>query len=341
MRRGAGGPLVRELHDRLGACGFPTRDVDHFGDPTEVAVRAFQRSRGLRVDGVCGRETWTALVEAGYRLGDRLLYRRRPMLRGDDVADLQARLNALGFDAGREDGIFGPDSEAALREFQRNAGLADDGVLGPGTRETLDRLGGFAAGSVASVREREALRVDLRTLADSRVYVAADPGFEVLGDQLVRRLSSRGAEVLLDTTGRAAGDLAQEANRWPARVALGIRAAHEPGSRCYYYANRSFRSESGYLLARALDGALGAVLGEPGAPIAGRTFNLLRETRMAAVVCEPVRRGDPAGMRTVVTRAPELADAIAAGIQEGLETAAAALEAFEPISAPGRTGRRP
>ena len=37
------------------------------------------------------------------------------MLRGDDVSELQRRLNALGFDAGREDGILGPETEAALR----------------------------------------------------------------------------------------------------------------------------------------------------------------------------------------------------------------------------------
>ena len=76
-------------------------------------MRAFQDARGLRVDGICGPQTWAAVVESGWRLGDRLLYRRRPMLRGDDVAELQRRLNGLGFDAGREDGIFGDDTDRA------------------------------------------------------------------------------------------------------------------------------------------------------------------------------------------------------------------------------------
>lgn len=65
------------------------------------------------------------------------------MLRGDDVADLQHRLNALGFDAGREDGIFGPDTSRALQDFQRNAGLAPDGIGGPEAVEALLRLGGW------------------------------------------------------------------------------------------------------------------------------------------------------------------------------------------------------
>ena len=71
-----------------------------FREGTRAAVEAFQYRRGLRVDGVCGRQTWSALVEAGRRLGDRFLYRRSPMLRGDDVAELQQRLSALGFDTG-------------------------------------------------------------------------------------------------------------------------------------------------------------------------------------------------------------------------------------------------
>ena len=75
------------------------------------------------------------------------------MLRGDDVAELQRRLNALGFDAGREDGILGPETEARAVEFQRNAGLAPDGICGPATLAALDHVGSLAEGSVASVRE--------------------------------------------------------------------------------------------------------------------------------------------------------------------------------------------
>ena len=83
-------------------------------------VRHFQESRGLRVDDTCGAQTWGAFVEAGYQLGDRLLYERRPMLRGADVADLQTRLGDLGFFADRVDGILGLQTAAAITDFQRN-----------------------------------------------------------------------------------------------------------------------------------------------------------------------------------------------------------------------------
>jgi N-acetylmuramoyl-L-alanine amidase len=70
-----------------------------FGPTTEAALREFQSKRGLRTDGVCGQQTWAAIVEAGWHPGDRLLYYATPMLRGDDVAALQRRLGQLGFDA--------------------------------------------------------------------------------------------------------------------------------------------------------------------------------------------------------------------------------------------------
>ena len=77
---------------------------------------------------------------------------------GDDVGELQRRLGALGFDAGRVDAIFGPLTEAALKDFERNAGLTTDGVCGPDVLAELTRLGSRGEGaSVAGVRERERL----------------------------------------------------------------------------------------------------------------------------------------------------------------------------------------
>ena len=110
LRAGDEGDAVRDLQHRLGGAGHvvaPT-EIGTFGDNTEAAVRAFQTSRQIRIDGIVGPETWSALVESGFVLGDRLLYLQSPNLRGDDVVALQHTLNRLGFDAGREDGILGP-----------------------------------------------------------------------------------------------------------------------------------------------------------------------------------------------------------------------------------------
>lgn len=66
--------------------------------------------------------------------GDGLLRRGD---RGDDVRRLQEVLAGLGYDLGDADGIFGPRTAAAVREFQADLGIGVDGLVGP---ETLGRL---------------------------------------------------------------------------------------------------------------------------------------------------------------------------------------------------------
>src|SRR5262249_24914926 len=199
-RPGSSGEAVRDLQERLLALGYDVSSdrLGSFGTSTAHALSTFQDTRGLRRDGVCDQETWSALVESGYTLGDRLLYRATPMLRGDDARELQRRLNALGFDAWRGDGIFGDRTAGALGEFQRNAGIAADGVCGPQTLSALVRLSGaslegLVEGSVASVRELESLRRGPHTLTGRRVFVAAEPGFERLATAVVRALLVDGA----------------------------------------------------------------------------------------------------------------------------------------------------
>jgi N-acetylmuramoyl-L-alanine amidase len=316
--RGTRGEAVRDLQRRLGALGYSTAadDAGTFAAATEAGLRSFQEARGLRVDGVCGSQTWSSLVESGFTLGDRWLYEHRPMLRGDDVGDLQRRLNALGFHAGREDAIFGPETASALREFQRNAGLAPDGIAGAEALDTLHRLGQFAGGSIASVREREQLRRP-RRLQGRRIYLSVAIGLEALGAVVARELRTTGALALLDSSGSDPSIIATQANRYRADLYLGLRAGDVPGCHCFYFATASFRSEAGFRIATTVQASLAPVLpGEVG-DVLGRTFAVLRETRMAAVVCEPA--GDADGMRRLVSRSTEVGEAIVAGVRRGFE----------------------
>ena len=165
---------------------------------TVAAVAAFQATRGLRSDGVCDEHTWTALVEASWKLGDRSLYLTAPNLRGDDVAELQDRLARLGFDCGRVDGIFGPRTARALEDFQSNCGLFADAVCGQDTVRALVRVGsqsGTGPG-VAVVRERERLRHGWGSIAESRVVLGQFGGLSAITRSLARDLRLLGATVM-------------------------------------------------------------------------------------------------------------------------------------------------
>ena len=313
---------MRDLQHRLARLGYETAPAEsgRYADSTIAAVRAFQTDRGLRVDGICGRQTWSGLVEAGYRLGDRLLYHRTPMLRGDDVLELQAKLNALGFDAGRGDGIFGPHTAEALRDFQRNVAAVPDGICGPESIAALERLSRFAGGSVASLKEKEALRQGALRLAGRRVYLAVEPGLDALGEFVARGLVELGADVLVDGSGEDDSMVAAEANRYAADLFLGLRFGDIASAcSCDYFASPRSCSEAGRHVARCVTEELSAVLGcESGEP-AGRAYAVLRETRMPAVVCQPVRADDIEGVRRLVGRAGDAGRAIVHGVQRGVE----------------------
>ncbi|MDO5112179.1 MAG: peptidoglycan-binding protein [Clostridia bacterium] len=70
-------------------------------------------------------------------MAQRLLKIASPMLYGADVRQAQERLHAFGFDAGRADGIYGPQTLAAVKAFQRRYGLTADGIVGPLTWAAL------------------------------------------------------------------------------------------------------------------------------------------------------------------------------------------------------------
>ena len=217
---------------------------------TEQAVRQFQEQRGLRIDGICGPQTWGSLVEAGYRLNDRLLYLRAPMLRGDDVSELQEDLGALGFDAGRVDGIFGPRTVAALEEFQRNAGLTIDGICGPDTVAALRRVVRPAGSSppVVSVRETQRLLDAPRELLGRRVGIGETGGLAALADAVGRALVEAGAVVAVlhhpDESVQAG-----EANAFNAEAFLSLALCAEGRCSTAYYAARAFESIGGRQLA--------------------------------------------------------------------------------------------
>lgn len=283
----ATGEAVADLQRRLRGLGHRPGENGRFGKGTTAAVEAFQAASGLHVDGICGPQTWNALVEAGWRLGDRLLYDRRPMLRGDDVSTLQSRLGTLGFHADRVDGILGPRTAGALTDFQRNSGLTADGICGPETVAALDRLGARSPSAVkGGLVERERLRTAPRQLHGRRVLVGDSGGLGALAASVERVLQDLGAIVLVAAHPDGSAQAAQ-ANRFEAEAVVGLTVARGLGSRCAYYATEGFESHGGRRLATLLVEGLGApdMMTAPATTI-GMRLPVLRETRMPAVVCE-------------------------------------------------------
>jgi N-acetylmuramoyl-L-alanine amidase len=283
-----------------------------FGPATRAAVEAFQHLRGLRVDGVCGVQTWTTLVEAGFHLGDRFLYRRTPMLRGDDVADLQQRLCTLGFDTDRVDGIFGDATSRALAEFQRNAGLPVDGIVGEATLLELIRLENRHADPqlVSSVRERAQLRGAGPTLRGRHVAIGENGGLGSVTGAMRRRLLLEGTRVTElhhpDDSAQA-----QQANELAVDVFVGLRL-NPSAAACQtaFWSGTHEESPGGRLLAELVQRTVPPALGVADAGARGMAIPLLRETRMPAVLIEV----GPASL--VVERAASLAGALSHALGE-------------------------
>ena len=310
------GEAVRDVQHRLSALGFGC-DGDEpatYGEGTEAAVRRFQERRGLHADGVCGDHTWSALVEAGYRLGDRLLFLAAPMQRGDDVAELQRRLGSLGFDAGRIDGIFGERTNRALLDFQRNTGLVTDATCGPSTLAALARLGASSTTSVAAVWERERHRRRPQTLEGRTVAVGETGGLDALARAVAAALLAGGGRSVLlqhpDPRTHAA-----EANALEVDCYVGLTLRDGVGgeasgcSTAYYRSPDGWESPEGRRLADLVQDAVVPVLGATDAGVRGMAIPVLRETRMPAVVAE-------LGAATVVVeRSADLAAALTGALR--------------------------
>jgi N-acetylmuramoyl-L-alanine amidase len=371
FRRGDRGPAVAEIRaklERLGRlepvapAGSPTGSRDEPGDSAEIgvdpadvvfdditdhAVRGFQQERGLRVDGVVGAETYRALDEAHWRIGDRLLTYTvsRPFI-GDDVATLQERLLEMGFDPGRCDGIFGRATEAALKEFQRNVGLRADGTLGPGTLRALEQLRRtVTGGSPSDRREEERLRRGVGALA-GRVVVL-DPGHGGDDDGVAAHGQSE-AEIVLDLANRIEGRLgalgvttyltrsaetcpddrerALFANEMSAEIFVSlhldaIASDHASGSACFFYGaslpHREVRSVVGERLADLISREISSRTDLVDGRVHPKSWELLRLTRMPAVRLDAgylTSSGDAARLANADFR-DALAEAVVAGVR--------------------------
>lgn len=155
---GSRGDEVIELQKVLKEKGLYSGRADGiFGPMTSAALKIFQTQNNLTPVGFVGPGTQVALnnylivkskvstavspiaavaPEKAFKFENDIKFGTR----GGDVAELQKALNKLGFSAGKIDGIFWQKTLAAVKEFQVKNGLAAVGLVGPKTRELLNKL---------------------------------------------------------------------------------------------------------------------------------------------------------------------------------------------------------
>jgi len=168
----------------------------------ESEIRSFQQARGLSVTGLVDEVTARALEEAQWKLGDRSLnLQEPPLMHGDDVAALQSRLTEMGFDCGRVDGIYGPRTELAVKDFQKSVGATVDGKCGPATIIALIRLTKIVSGGAPSILRESANQKNRGpALANKTIVLNPDGDDPLVYDVAVRtegRLLALGASVFL------------------------------------------------------------------------------------------------------------------------------------------------
>lgn len=204
LRLGDTDPRVLAIRDDLTRAGYPvpeSGEEQHIDRAFDSVIRSFQQHRGLLIDGVVGPQTWRQLEHCRYRLGDRVL-RYDPVreMSGDDVSALQYQMRTLGIYTDVIDDTFGPRTEEALKELQRDLGLTPDGACGPATLRGLQLIrrrpsGGnpYALGESAWVSSQGS------SLSGKLIVIEALASHEDIARDIARRLEGRLAAVGSDS----------------------------------------------------------------------------------------------------------------------------------------------
>jgi len=162
LKVGSRGTDVKEMQERLIHLGYLDGKADGiFGEMTKKAVINFQKDHQLTPDGIAGPKTLSLLEELSGRSNQDSLGSRggskesfsipitgilKMGTKGNEVKILQARLNELGFNVGKADGIFGKATYLAVVAFQKANQLVADGIVGA---KTLQRLFAYSTGDEA------------------------------------------------------------------------------------------------------------------------------------------------------------------------------------------------
>jgi N-acetylmuramoyl-L-alanine amidase len=315
IKQGLSGEKVLDIQRRLKLLGYGLgkTEIDGiFGEDTRNAVQKFQQDRGLLITGVVDFETWQELVDAGYHLGDRMMYLKEPPFRGDDVKRLQVMLKTLGFYKNNENGIFCKQTRSALIDFQKNMGLPPDGMLGEITLHYLNSLKRIIESRTTSnfplvKNKQEKHRSEVKIIIDYGLDISDETKDEVYLKDKVYILKgitgycyacfrAKGLETAYTvhdvTQNLFLNDRISFANKSDADILISVNLnystnIHASGSSTYYFKGLKSYSISGEIIANLIQDKIVEKLKATDCRTHGRSYAILKATSMISILVEP------------------------------------------------------
>ncbi len=175
LKQGSRGSAVTKLQDNLRSLGFyNNKSTGYYGPITKNAVIKFQKSQGLKPDGIAGSNTQAKIqttLEGKVRVIPNSSTKYSSILRvgskGSQVTSLQQRLKELGYFKGNTTKYFGPITQDAVINFQKDNRLKADGIVGLKTWNTLWKkspITGTSKGGKYSILKEGSKGEDVRYL---------------------------------------------------------------------------------------------------------------------------------------------------------------------------------
>lgn len=173
FKYGDNGKAVKQIQQLFSQLGYYHSETDGiYGQQTKNAVMQYQRDNGLDIDGVFGNNTYQHLLGIKLKIEKQETNHPSPIFTnfndtslptptisepvqiqkndlatavlqngdtGEAVKDLQTLLKQKGYFSHKVDGVFGPATEAAVRNYQRQNQLTSDGIAGKQTIRHLKK----------------------------------------------------------------------------------------------------------------------------------------------------------------------------------------------------------
>lgn len=135
LKKGSTGTSVKNIQIKLINEGYlNSKATGYYGNLTKEAIMKFQAKNGLKVDGIAGNATQNALQKIGTSI---LANTTKTKDNPDKIKEIQTALKNLNFYKGKIDGISGPLTDMAIKNFQKSKGLVVDGIVGTKTLAAL------------------------------------------------------------------------------------------------------------------------------------------------------------------------------------------------------------